>query len=195
MLTGLEQTPPRRVTMTTQHDLYLRQVTPDDFDELYLMKSDEADVRASGFAAPPDRAKFRNWFQENLNGKERIMLLALNGAQEVVGYLYIRFTKDQSDFAEISYGVKDNFRGHGYGARMNDLALDYACKRLTALKYLVAWVAADNLQSVRSFQSIGYTDTGETKDAAFQLPSPHLKTMRKFTFDLSRRRFKPAQCS
>jgi RimJ/RimL family protein N-acetyltransferase len=138
----------------------LTKMTPADFADYFALKSDPDDVLWSGFAKPPVEGPFREWFLGAIKDPGRTMYIAReNGI--AVGYLTYRGD-------DVSAGVKRGCRNKGYGIAMLRQGGG------------IAWVATDNIPSIKMVEAAGFRDTGITREQEFLLPKPHKKTMRRY---------------
>ena len=79
----------------------------------------------------------------------------------IVGHILLRFPSE--DKSQIRFGfviVDDSKRGMGYGRRLLQLAIDYACNQM-GVKTITLGVFADNPSALKCYQSAGFKITGE----------------------------------
>lgn len=135
--------------------LSFRLAVEEDYDDFFEMKSDYNNVAWGGFLQKPDYDKFKIWFIQQINSKSNREIFIVKKENVSVGY----FNLDNIDevTSEISYGVVSEFTGLGIGTfivRNASTILD---------KKIVAWVADDNIPSIKCFEKNSFVKTEETQ--------------------------------
>ena len=165
----------------------------EDFEAYLASKSQWADVRWSGFAAPPDAVALRRWYLEQLENPLRHMFTALVDGV-AAGYVHFR---QSGTAAETSQGidlhamrrVRRNAprRAHGYCSEFRMEALTKLGEDVPGISRVESWVSEQNKPMEQCVLRSGFTLTELTRPHAFLLPQPHTETMRLWTFELGRR--------
>jgi RimJ/RimL family protein N-acetyltransferase len=127
--------------------------TEQDFESFFLMKSDLNNIRWGGFKSAPDKESFKQWFNNQLQSKSRLILL-LKDNDNYIGYCCLN--DYDSNITEVSYGVLAEYANNGYGTKIIEL-----CEQHVKGSIIEAWVADNNVGSVRCFEKNGYTWTND----------------------------------
>lgn len=139
----------------------------EDFDFYYNLKCEESAIYWGGFEKAPDRENFHNHFNKIVTGNydERQLLFALD-SNFLVGFLQL--TRNTDSEYEISYGVSEHYRGHGYGYAI----LEYAKKIIVQMERkvsLIGYVRYDNIASIKCFQYNGFLRCDEFDERFFPI--------------------------
>jgi RimJ/RimL family protein N-acetyltransferase len=139
-----------------------------DFESYYILKADEENIRWTGHSGAPERIKIYDWYIKNISRKDRIFFLfMLQESNECVGYLYMDYVHVNMTILEVSLGVNSRHAGKGYGTEIIKFAVEKAKNELTNIKFLEAWIADENLGSVKAFLRNEYIKTEYCKDVRF----------------------------
>ncbi|MGM9778084.1 MAG: GNAT family N-acetyltransferase [Prevotella sp.] len=141
--------------MTLQ--LTYRKVTIYDFEDLFLIKCDKANVQWGGFVKKPNRQQFFEWFSEQLKSSFRIIYLVYEHTHPC-GFFYIDKVNDTT-YELSSSGVLSEYSGKGIGTYTVQ-------KRLEIIQALggrtcITWISEHNIASYRRFIKEGFTRTNE----------------------------------
>ena len=145
----------------------------EDFDFYYELKCEESQIYWGGFEKAPNREHLLNHFKKIVVGSsdERQLFFLLDNSRKM-GFLQL--TKNRKSEYEISYGVSEQFRGHGYGYTI----LQYA-KKVIAEKYrtvdLIGYVRYDNIASIKCFQYNGFLQCDEFYEKFFPIDGENKK--------------------
>lgn len=125
--------------------LTYRIATENDYDDFFTMKSDYNNIAWGGFVQKPDYINFKIWYlkQIDLKSKRKIFIAKKEG--ESVGYFSLE--EIEENILEISIGVLTASTGLGIGTYMISSALT-----LAENKRIIAWIAEDNIASIKSFK-------------------------------------------
>jgi ribosomal-protein-alanine N-acetyltransferase len=108
--------------------------------------------RAVDLAAVPVRRKYIEVI-ENLSG-------------ELMGYLFLNVKSFINSEAEITYCLKKEFWGQGFGSEALKLFLEFAYHKLQ-LNRIFARVDEENLRSIRMLEKNGFVYEGKLRQDAF----------------------------
>ena len=132
--------------------LVLRKAETKDIYDIYEL-SNSLDVRHNSFN--PSRVEIENhkiWFRNKINDPNCIFLVAAIN-NKFAGQ--VRFDKD-NDRAVISISLLHAHRGSGIGQRMAQKALQYLKTHDPAIRYVVAYVKEENINSQHFFESLNF---------------------------------------
>jgi RimJ/RimL family protein N-acetyltransferase len=137
-----------------------------DFEYYYTLKSDKENIKWTGHSSAPERTKIHNWYIKNISREDRLFFLfKLN--QECVGYLYMDYVDGNNTILEISLGVHSHQVGNGYGTEIIKFAIEKAKNELSNIEFLEAWIAEENLGSIKTFLRNNYQKSDFCKDVTF----------------------------
>lgn len=158
---------------------------PEDFEAYYYLKCDRENIKWTGHDAAPDKNRLHAWYLENINKENRYFFLFFEPAPDhkVVGYLYLDIVDDDSNTVDTGYGVHSNYTGKGYGTQIINYALKYAKASMSGIKYFQAWIASDNVGSIKVVLKNGLYKVPETKEVQF--PKGEKKVFEKYALDLT----------
>ena len=151
-----------------------------DFDKYYLLRQDETNIYWTGYQAAPSREKLFDWYKINIKRTSRYFFIFFEDSneKEIVGYLYIDKITDVPVEVSVSYGVFSKMAGNGYGTKINSFAVDFVKDSLPNIKYMEAWIAQDNLASLKCIEKNGYQKTDILKTVEFA--GGEIKTFYKY---------------
>lgn len=155
-----------------------------DFDFFYELRCDKENIRWSGHADKPDKQKLYEWYLANIGRSDRIFFLFFCdiSCDDVLGYLYLDITGEMDDIIDIGYGVHHRHAGKGFGSKVLQFGIDHVRGAIPYIKYFQAWVAADNVASIKTVLKTGYHKTHETKQVKF--PNGEDKLFEKYILQL-----------
>jgi RimJ/RimL family protein N-acetyltransferase len=128
-----------------------RLATKEDFDSYFFLKSDEENILWSGHEAAPDKERLFNWYIKDIDRKDRYFFLFLDefSLGRAIGYLYMDIVEEFDSKIEVSYGVYSGCKSKGYGTQIIKFAKDFVTRELFYIKYLHAWIANENIGSIK----------------------------------------------
>ena len=167
-------------------ELYFIKCKIDDFDEFFMLRRDDENILWTGHKKIPDKNKLKDWFYKQLNREDRIIFLAKSSeTKETVGYLYIDIVEEKNNIIEISHGIHSKFKGNGLGTKNVKYAIDYVKLNLVFIDQLDAWIASNNIGSVKTFLKNGFSKTNEIKMIFFEGFNEKIE-MQKFVYEIQR---------
>ena len=116
-----------------------------DYDDFFRMKSDYNNIAWGGFIQKPDNINFKIWYLKQIDSSSNRKIYIVKKESESVGYFNLEEVEENT--LEISIGVLTEFSGIGIGAYMISSALT-----LAEGKRIIAWIAEDNIASIKSFK-------------------------------------------
>lgn len=144
--------------------------TISDFEKYYLLRQDEINIYWTGYQAAPPKEKLFDWYKLNIESTNRYFFIFFEDSTEknIVGYLYIDKIIEIPEEVSVSYGVYSKMAGKGYGTEINHFAVDFVKESLLQTKYMSAWIAEDNIGSIKCLEKNGYhkSDISKTVDFA-----------------------------
>lgn len=141
--------------MTLQ--LTYRKATENEFEDLYKIKCDKANIQWGGFNEAPNRMNFLEWYKSQLISNKRSIYLVYEG-NEICAFFYIDKIDDKT-YELSSSGVLTEFSGRGIGT--------YTVKtRIDIIHSLgggtcITWISEDNIGSYKRFEKNGFVRTDE----------------------------------
>ncbi|WP_153207718.1 MULTISPECIES: GNAT family N-acetyltransferase [unclassified Flavobacterium] len=146
-----------------------KRASKDDFESYFFLKSDEENILWSGHSSAPVKERLFDWYIKNINRKDRYFFLFFDeySSSRSIGYLYLDIIGDFDNIIELGYGVHSDYKGKGYGTQIIKFAKDFAMNDLIFIKHFQAWIASDNIGSIRVVLKNYFQKTDETKYVKF----------------------------
>lgn len=140
-----------------------------DFDKYYLLRQDKINIYWTGYQAAPPKEKLFDWYKLNIESTNRYFFIFFEESTEknIVGYLYIDKIIEIPEEVSVSYGVYSKMAGKGYGTKINHFAVDFVKESLLQIKYMSAWIAEDNIGSIKCLEQNGYYRSDISKTVEF----------------------------
>ena len=140
-----------------------------DFDKYYLLRQDEINIYWTGYQAAPPKEKLFDWYKLNIESTNRYFFIFFEESTEknIVGYLYIDKIIEIPEEVSVSYGVYSKMAGKGYGTEINHFAANFVKESLLQIKYMSAWIAEDNIGSIKCLEKNGYHRSDISKTVEF----------------------------
>lgn len=141
--------------MTLQ--LTYKEATINDFEDLFLIKCDKANVQWGGFENIPNRQSFYEWFIRQIYSSFRTIYLVYEHTHPCA-FFYIDKENDTT-YELSSSGVLSEYAGKGIGTYTVQ-------KRIEIIKALggkicITWISEHNIASYKRFIKEGFTRTNE----------------------------------
>lgn len=139
--------------------LTYRKATLKEFEDLYLIKCDKANIQWGGFSEAPNKDRFYEWYKTQLKSDKRTIYLVY-APDNPCAFFYIDKVNDMT-YELSSSGVLSQYAKKGIGSYT-------VCVRLEIIRDLggkkcVTWIAEDNIASYKRFIKEGFTRTEEYK--------------------------------
>ena len=93
----------------------LRKATISEFEDLYLLRCEDNNIRWTGHIEAPSKDGLREWYIKALSNPTRDIYLYWYN-DDCLGYLYVDVVND--DEREIAYGISEKQQGKGYASSM-----------------------------------------------------------------------------
>ena len=105
-----------------------------------------------------------NWLKEYvLTGKAEQFIIINNETDHSMGSVYLRDIDKKNRKAEFGIFIgEDEYQGHGYGAQIISLILQYGFNVLDLNKIFLR-VLADNIRAIRCYEKAGFHQEGYFK--------------------------------
>lgn len=161
-------------------EVRIRKAVASDFDFFYAIKCQDDNIYWTGHTALPLRDQLHQFFSSNIQNSDMLNKRTIFIVDEKcdgisVGYLYL--DPINSDSAEISIGIRQDFSGRGFGRQavcaLCNLANNHGFTNIYAL------VREDNIRSQKMFQHAGFEKTDTFK---FQFIQNLKKEIRMITY-------------
>ena len=137
-----------------QEKLYLRTVRKEDMDLLFQWANDR-EVRQNAFHTEPiSYEEHQRWFSEHI-GSGREICYILMESEEPIGQVRLSVSGDE---AEISYSIKGEKRGQGYGNEILRLMIEKVREDYPGIIWLTAKVKPRNMASASCFIRNGFDE-------------------------------------
>ncbi len=143
----------------------LRKATTNDI-MLYYQWTNETETRKQSFNSTTiPLASHKNWFQQKIEDKNTLMLLA-QVASNMVGQ--VRFDlKDKKIY--IGYSIDKNYRGKGLGEIILKEGIKKAKDYFGMKTPIIGYVKKQNIPSTKIFRNLGFSETeAELYENAFK---------------------------
>lgn len=144
--------------------LTIERARESQYDDYFFLRCDENNILWSGHPTAPDYDKLKKWYYENIQKTERHFFLCYND-QKIAGYLYLDHITPET--LDVGYGVHHTMTGKGLGGRIIEYATAFA-KQTPGIKCVTAWVADENIASVKVFLKNAYCKTNETRSVRLE---------------------------
>jgi len=136
---------------------YLRKATLKDSEKVFNLSNDPAVRQQSINKNQIKWEEHSNWFQEKINNKNYLFLLAFDKDDNFIGQ--IRFQVENSS-AVVSISITKDFRGKGLSKKI----IKNGCSKIFSefnIKSIIAYILPDNKASINGFTSAGFIPAGE----------------------------------
>lgn len=136
-----------------------KKATIEEFEDLYNVKCDVANIAWGGFTSAPDKVNFLSWFKAQLTSENRTIYMVYYDNKSC-GFFYIDKI-DEFTYELSSSGILSDFCGRGIGTYT-------VKKRLELIEELggntcITWIAEDNIASYKRFEKLGFLKTEEVE--------------------------------
>lgn len=139
--------------------LNLRKATIDDLESTYRWATD-SEVRRYSFSQNSiSKEEHHLWFQSKIQSKNCEYLILEDSLNVELGS--VRIDQDENRNGIISYLIDPKFHGRGLGKTILALVENYISKNKLEIGSLTGYVMADNIPSLKIFESLGYTKSME----------------------------------
>lgn len=147
--------------------LFLREMTPDDFDALYAVLADSDIMRHYPYTF--DAARVRRWIEVNLERYHTLgfglWAVCLKGTGEMIGDCGLSMQPIHGKMLpEIGYHIARSFQRQGYAAEAARACRDWAFEH-TSFPAIYSYMKKSNLPSIAVARANGMTFVEEYTDA------------------------------
>jgi len=153
-------------------NIYFQKCKKEDFINYYLLKCDKENIVWTGHKNKPNKNKLRLWFNKQLKRTDRTIFLAKTEeySNAVLGYLYIDIIEQDAyeKIIELAYGVNSKCTKRGIGTNIVKFAIDYVTNSLLFTGTITAWVAYNNISSIKVLLENKFIKTKEIKKEFFE---------------------------
>ena len=146
------------------HDLSIRSALPDDSDDILIWKNDPD----SRFFAIDGRIVERHvheaWYRRSLASKDKFLFIGEIAGEKIGVVRYDRMNAETT--FKVSINLNPKWRSRGLGKKLLEDSRPLIAKNLDFKRLkLLAEIKNDNVASVKSFESAGYSEQNtSTKD-------------------------------
>ena len=136
-------------------------VEQEHYDELRKIHTDPVVMQSIGGVRSEAKSKenFQSYTQHWETNAFGMYVITEKATQKFVGFGGLR-DEDDTDGIEISYVIKSEYWGKGYGTEMVSAFLDYAYAVLRQER-VVAVVSSENTRSLAILLKLGFSNTGK----------------------------------
>jgi RimJ/RimL family protein N-acetyltransferase len=142
----------------------VRKFILDDFEEVFLMMSDEETMRYTGFRVAQTkeqtRQKLESWVNEEIS-PYGTWAITLKESGSVIGWFMLKFT-DQKE-PELGFMLEKSFRGYGYVTEVGKAAIQYA-KDVIGTPDVIARTDEANKASQKVLVNLGMKHSKDLSD-------------------------------
>lgn len=165
--------------------MYSKIATLVDFEKYYLLRLDEVNIYWTGYQAAPPKEKLFDWYKVNIESTNRYFFIFFedNTEDNIGGYLYIDKIAENPEELSVSYGVYSKMAGKGYGTEINHFAVGFVKESLPHIKLMTAWIAEDNIGSIKCLEKNGYHRSESSKTVDFA--GGEIKTFYKYILSIN----------
>lgn len=136
--------------------VYIRRALMADGAFLLDLRNETYSATLSGGEGPISESDHERWMRQVALSQENFVFIAMCRDQAPVAYVrYEPFPNGPKDEFRVSIAVSQGFRSQGIGSAAL-LQSESSLQGCTETRRLIAQVRADNLASVRLFNSCGY---------------------------------------
>lgn len=151
-------------------ELYFDRCKSSDFGAFYQLKRDEENILWTGHQQYPSKNTLKVWFLNQLSRVDRLIFIVKSKEEMplTLGYFYLDFKGVHNESVEISLGVHSDYKGRGIGTQIIKYAIHYITCNALQVQKVEAWVADENLGSIKTFVRNGFNKTVENKSVFFE---------------------------
>lgn len=154
------------VTLRGEH-IFLRALEPEDLDFIYLIENDEEIWEMSSTQTPYSRFLIKQYLEnahQDIYEAKQLRLVICDMDETVLGLIDLFDFNPAHNRAGVGVLITDrDIRGKGYGREALGLISEYGKTHLH-LHQLYANISADNLSSIKLFESQGFKEVGVKKE-------------------------------
>jgi len=170
-------------------NIYFQKCKKEDFANYYLLKCDKENIIWTGHKNKPNKNKIKLWFNKQLKRTDRIIFLvkAKEYSNEALGYLYLDIIEQDSyeKIVDVGYGVNSKYTKRGIGTNVIKFSIDYVTNNLPFIDTITAWVACNNIGSIKVFLKNKFRKTKEIKKEFFEGLNKEI-LMEKYIYKINR---------
>ena len=145
----------------------------ENYDDFFKIKTEDNSVYWSGFDSAPNYDSFKEYYIKELARDDRtIVFLYINN--EVAGYIAIDLILGNPEI-EIGYGALKAFSGQGLGRKLIEYSIKYSKEKILESDHMIAWIAEDNIASIKSVLGNGFSKTEEFEYRDFKQEEDKVK--------------------
>ncbi len=136
--------------------LYLREMTPDDAENAYLLNLDWENIKYTGdkpFAGVQEAKQFlENYSSYRTYGFGRWAVIE-KGSDKFLGWCGLKYTPELDEY-DIGFRLFKEYWNRGIGSEAAKACIDYGFSKI-GLNRIVGRVMSENLGSIRVLEKIG----------------------------------------
>ena len=148
-------------------NIVLRALEPEDLDILFDIENDKSLWQISNTLAPYSRDLLKKYIEGSHKDiyEARQLRLAISPVYgtDLIGLIDLFEFEPQHNRAGVGILVRENFQGKGIASQALELVLEYAFNQLD-LHQVFAHIPANNNQSRRLFEKMGFKRSGTQRD-------------------------------
>lgn len=133
--------------------ILIRHAEIEDSDDLFEWRNDKITRDMSMNSEPVDRNSHDDWLVRVLADKNRRLYIAMLG-DEKLGVCRLDL-QQPADSAEVSININPSFRGRGFAKFVLEKSIEKFFADIRPMR-LTAKVKIENIQSKKSFESVGF---------------------------------------
>ncbi len=143
------------MSMVLEPNIYLRIVELKDCDKIFEWRNHQSIRRFSLDTNELDYESHKKWFKQVLSDEKRILLIAVQGGEDVG---VIRYDLDITDRkANINVYVRPEIHGQRIGTKIMEAGEIWIRRNKPSLKIFTATVSAKNKISLKLFKKAGFS--------------------------------------
>lgn len=150
----------------------------ENFDNFFKIKSEDNSVYWSGFDSAPNYDVFKEYYRKELARSDRTIIF-LYIDDEIAGYIAVDLNLEIRE-VEIGYGVLKAFSRQGLGRKLIEYSIEYSKKELLEADHMIAWIAENNIASIKIVLGNGFSKTDEFEYRDFKQEKDKVKFHKYF---------------
>lgn len=147
------------------NELKLRALEPEDLENLYKWENNSKLWIYGNTLTPYSKLALRNYISETqqqdiYEAKQLRLMIELKLSGAIIGTVDLYEFDFHHSRAGVGILIDEDYRNRNYASQTLEIIREYVFSFLR-IKQIFAYIATDNLQSIRLFEKSGYTRSGE----------------------------------
>lgn len=147
--------------------LRLRNMEPEDLDVIFRIENDSRLWEVSGTSVPFSRFVLKQYLETTqcdlFTDKQLRLMVERLDSGAIAGIADLADFDPLHNRAAVGITIKDEYKNQGIGTQVLNLLCEY-CSGYLHLNQLYAYIAYDNIFSLKLFNTCGFTESGRLKE-------------------------------